>query len=532
MALPDNFLAEPASHDEAAKWIADKPVVAREVFDGLLPELRARSFLITGIEDANVVAEVRAILAELPQGLDWEVAKKQIVEKIGPWLASDEEDDSRKASKARAELLLRTHGFQAYQVAQHRVMRAQEDVFPFWQYLTLDDEKVRPGHAALNGKVAPANSPFWADHSPPWQWGCRCRKAPLLPEEVEDLRKEDDILPPEKRSVLEGSALRMVEQGRIFNAAGQQLDIKSDREKGRLDGFVFDPDALTLPVAQLRSRYDDPTWAEFERKTQATKLDDGRTVWAWLNGAKASKVKNVKGSPLPGAPAVSASLDDALAIAGIADRKKPITVKQAEALIEELKELKPVKVSAKLTAVSGAHSKGFLTKSFIRKQTQEFMNFLPPAVVAQLPPLRIIVADWLAVYGEYNSGTIKLGGLTLRTPQKARQTIFHELTHWLHRELPGTHPWVQEIKAHFEACTANDAVTVLGNYGVTGKTDKWWEVYMGRIYGFAEEATHLGLEFPTRNFELLADANRMAAVWSKSPEAREDIYLALKGLYQ
>lgn len=72
---------------------------------------------------------------------------------------------------------------------------------------------------------------------------------------------------------------------------------------------------------------------------------------------------------------------------------------------------------------------------------------------------------------------------------------------------------------------------MLGNYNQTGLRDQWWEVYMGRVYNHPQEATHLGIEFPTRNFELLTDPNRLAAVWSKSPEARDDIYLALKGLY-
>jgi len=159
------------------------------------------------------------------------------------------------------------------------------------------------------------------------------------------------------------------------------------------------------------------------------------------------------------------------------------------------------------------------------------VDFLPPFVVNSLPPLHVQVCDWLNAYGEYNKGLVKLGGVNLKTKVKARETIFHELAHWVHLELPGTHPWVQAIKAHFEARTSGEEVVSLGNYNLTGLRDQWWEVYMGRVYNLPEEATHLGVEFPTRNFELLADPNRFAAVWSKSPEAREDIYLALKGLY-
>lgn len=297
-AVPPNFLLEPTPYVEAVRWIADKPVVSRKVFDAMVPELRARAFLITGIEDANAAGEIRDILAKLPAGQSWEKTKAELVGKLGPWLSSD--DDENKAANARAELLLRTHGFQAYQVAQHKVMREQEDVFPYWQYLSLDDEKVRPGHAGLNLKVAPAKSAFWNDHSPPWQWGCRCRKVPLLPGDVIEMMTEDAKLPPEQQRVLSPAGLKLAEQGRMYNKAGQQLDIKSDRQKGKLEGFIFDPEALTLPLSSLKGRYDAVTWGEFEKAMKAEKLDDGRTVWGWLDGEVAPKPKaGAKPGPAP-----------------------------------------------------------------------------------------------------------------------------------------------------------------------------------------------------------------------------------------
>ena len=73
----------------------------------------------------------------------------------------------------------------------------------------------------------------------------------------------------------------------MYNSAGQQLDIKSDRQKGKMSGFIFDADALTMPLEQLRGRYDALTWSEFEARSRSAKLDDGRTVWGWLNGAAA-----------------------------------------------------------------------------------------------------------------------------------------------------------------------------------------------------------------------------------------------------
>lgn len=280
MTTSDNFLLEPAPNDEASRWIEGKPIVNREVFAALLPELKARAFLITGIEDANVVSEVRALIAELPEGAQWETQKQAITEKLSAWFTPE-------TANARAEMLLRTHGFQAYQTAQHRVMERQADVFPFWQYLSMDDEKVRPAHAELNEKVAPATDAFWQDHSPPWQWGCRCRKVALLPEDVSDIKAEDNGKLPEAQRVLEGSSLTRARDGRLAGANGVEHDIRNDRMRGKEGGYHFDPSSLALDPASLKPRYDDTTWGEFEANAKRLDMGDGRTVWDWINGGKA-----------------------------------------------------------------------------------------------------------------------------------------------------------------------------------------------------------------------------------------------------
>jgi SPP1 gp7 family putative phage head morphogenesis protein len=273
------ILLEPQPHAEAARQIQDKPVVTREVFEAMLPELRARAFLVTGIEDANVVAEIRDTLSELPRGETWENVKAALVDQLSAWLA----DDDGMSASARAQLLMRTHGFQAYQAAQHQIMDQQAGVFEHWQYLSLDDEKVRPAHRALHEVIAPANDPFWSDHSPPWQWGCRCRKVPLLPEEVEDIRRQESTAAPFRRKILEGTRLKLARQGRLDLGPNQGVDIRSDRTRGKDNPFVFDPGSLRIPVAQLRDRYDPETWSQFEAYARSASLPDGRNLWTWLN---------------------------------------------------------------------------------------------------------------------------------------------------------------------------------------------------------------------------------------------------------
>ncbi|MEM1369263.1 MAG: DUF935 family protein, partial [Cyanobacteria bacterium P01_H01_bin.15] len=47
-------------------------------------------------------------------------------------------------------------------------------IYPNLEYRTAGDERVRPGHAAMNGLIYPVNHPFWDTHMPPNGYLCRC----------------------------------------------------------------------------------------------------------------------------------------------------------------------------------------------------------------------------------------------------------------------------------------------------------------------------------------------------------------------
>lgn len=404
--MAEPFLIEPVPHDEARKWIAGKPQVSREVFETLLPELRARAFLISGLEDANVVAEIRELIAALPAGESWERQKKAIAEKLGAWFEPE-------SSLARAELLLRTHGFQAYQAAQHRVMEAQADVFPYWQYLSLGDEKVRPAHRALDGIIVAADDPFWHDHSPPWQWGCRCRKVALLPDEVDDIKAEDAKRPPEAQRVLEGPALRKARGGVLDRGPAAQVDIRSDRMRGKLDGYHFDPSTLSLQPEQLKDRYDDTTWSEFEQNAKATQIRPGQSLWDWLETGKLTRAKPGKPpavKPPPAAP-VPPPAPPAPSQTGTA-AGTPLTGKLEP--VPKMPKVEVERVATVLGIIDRIHGDGPLTK-------------IP---VGNSPGHNNL---GVFTYRRYGGGAVDI---QFRRPRKgtyahAELTLVHEVGHWL-----------------------------------------------------------------------------------------------------
>lgn len=282
MSVETSF--SPLSHDAARAFLQDKPAVTRDTFDALLPELRARAMVITDVEDLDVVQRVRDRIARVVgDGEDWDKVRQEIAQDVVPWLGD--------GADRRAKVLLRTHGNQVYGLADHEVMERQTEVFPYWQYVSSQDEKVRDSHAVLDGIVLPANDPFWQDHYPPWDWNCRCRVVPLMQEDVDAMIEQDKDKPLEERRVLsEGDRERMASQGKLYRTVKRRgtgragvpmdVDVRSPQQKG--GSYRFSPAEAKMSIEDLRGRYDGDLFNIFEEKLKETKTTDGRTVWEWL----------------------------------------------------------------------------------------------------------------------------------------------------------------------------------------------------------------------------------------------------------
>ncbi len=50
----------------------------------------------------------------------------------------------------------------------------QKNVFPYLQYITMEDDDVRDSHKILNNIVRHVDDDFWNEHYPPNGWNCRC----------------------------------------------------------------------------------------------------------------------------------------------------------------------------------------------------------------------------------------------------------------------------------------------------------------------------------------------------------------------
>jgi SPP1 gp7 family putative phage head morphogenesis protein len=297
------LLTNPTPHTEAAAVLAGKPVVTRSIFDKLLPELQQRAFTVTGVECLSTLQRVRDLAATLPVGGDFDELKESILDEISPWIitATDPEERAKQVTAAarRAELILRNNGWAAYSVTNHRAIMSQADVFTYCMYLSSEDNRVRPAHAALNKKIFPTTSVFWYTHTPPWEHGCRCDKVPMMADEVDEIRYDQRAKPPEVQDVIEGPMLDLAERGEFILPGGTgKLDLRTPRQKtGR--GYEFRPDDLALSFDDVLDRYDAPVADTFRKWAAATEIEPGVTVAEAFGAAPAKPLP-----PTGPAPAV------------------------------------------------------------------------------------------------------------------------------------------------------------------------------------------------------------------------------------
>jgi SPP1 gp7 family putative phage head morphogenesis protein len=84
---------------------------------------------------------------------------------------------------------------------QWQEFEADADLFPYLQYLTLQDNLVRDEHIPLHGTIAELGSAFWMENYPPNGWNCRCYAEQLTRAEAEGLpgfgKEAPSYVPPE-----------------------------------------------------------------------------------------------------------------------------------------------------------------------------------------------------------------------------------------------------------------------------------------------------------------------------------------------
>ena len=276
-------------------------------------------------------------------------------------------------------------------------------------------------------------------------------------------------------------------------------------------------------------RYDAPVWAAFEDFARAQTLDGkGTTVWDWLGGSPILAQGPTQAAPAPTPPpAVTKTKADSVGAAltrlGL-DKKARWNEADVRALVAEMKEPAPARAADLVASISGEATRGKFSAKFVMAAVQELVDFLPPSVAEGLPKFKIQLAQSLGggVLGSYNdvTHTLKLSKSAHDTggPDLLRETIYHELTHWIH--MHGPREYREAIKSLYDLRTAGEPLVGVG-YTNPVRKDKWWWNYAGTQYLDRGETdkTVAGLEVPTTHVELLSRPARLANLICVKPDA-------------
>lgn len=181
--------------EEAMKYLKDKGMTLSWNWTDVWQEQHAKAFTVAHLQKLDVLQDVRnAVQDAIDSGSTVEEFKEKlqpILETKGWW--GRQEGVNPKTGEAemytagtpwRLENIYRTNLNVAYSVGRYHAQKENTAAAPYWQYMAVMDNRTRPDHAALNGKVFKASDPIWDRIYPPNGWGCRCGVVALSENQV------------------------------------------------------------------------------------------------------------------------------------------------------------------------------------------------------------------------------------------------------------------------------------------------------------------------------------------------------------
>lgn len=171
-------------------------------------EAQAKAFTVAKAMREDILWAIRAELdSALANGTtlrDFQNALTPRLQTLGWWgkqIIVDGEGNAQVAhlgSPRRLETIFRTNLQTAYMAGRYREMMDNVQFRPWWQYVAIMDDRTRPSHAALNGRVFRYDDPIWRYYYPPNGFNCRCRVRALSDRDL----KNRDIQPSSSEQYL------------------------------------------------------------------------------------------------------------------------------------------------------------------------------------------------------------------------------------------------------------------------------------------------------------------------------------------
>lgn len=176
------FLFTDLPFETASKYMGEKMPLTKKSYSILSEKHRRGAFTVAGYTKAEIVSQFYNTLIDAMNNGD---TMENFRETINSYLEDKGYDG---VGSFRADTIFRTNIQTAYQVGHYESMTEPETkrLRPYWMYDAVGDERTRPSHMAMNGKVFPADSPIWDTWYPPNGYGCRCTVVTLSERQVKE----------------------------------------------------------------------------------------------------------------------------------------------------------------------------------------------------------------------------------------------------------------------------------------------------------------------------------------------------------
>ncbi len=189
---------------EALAFFRAKLNLPTEKWDDLMGAAHDRAFVVAGAMQADLLADLKAAVDKaIDEGTTIETFRKdfrQIVAQRG-WTGWT--GQGTKAGEAwRTRVIYDTNLFASYSSGRLQQMQAVAKSRPYWRYRhSPASTDPRKEHLAWDGLILKHDDPFWAAHTPPNGFGCKCFIETLA---ERDMKKEGLEITPEGKIPFNG----------------------------------------------------------------------------------------------------------------------------------------------------------------------------------------------------------------------------------------------------------------------------------------------------------------------------------------
>lgn len=151
--------------EDAIKFFDNKKIVTQEQLNNIIGLNKAKAFHLANYNNLKVLQDVKNRLSDaLKNGTTFQTFQKDLAKTV----------QEGTFTKRRLNTVFRTNVNSAYQAGRYKNLTANVNNRPYWMYVGIMDDRIRPSHASAHGKVFRYDHPFWAHFYPPNGFNCRC----------------------------------------------------------------------------------------------------------------------------------------------------------------------------------------------------------------------------------------------------------------------------------------------------------------------------------------------------------------------